>query len=280
MNTALTFIRLVIGVVSVVVIAIAVLALAILITFDHEAAEYTSGGEPVQFRRELDVDLLDDYRGVFGVAHNSGNLVSTAKEAIEHGADGIEIDVISVGGKLRAAHRSPVPILGSRFFRGPTLAEVWDAAAAADVIKLDLKKSSPGFLEMLFAFLRERSDHEVVISTRDPEALRAIAERAPEVVRLLSIPDVQGFERLQQDDGLVTLIDGVTIRHSVLNEEMVAWLRGRGLIIFAWTVNDLERVNQLIAWGVNAVNTDNLAIMELLGGQERGEATLRSLLSR
>ncbi|MGQ9573489.1 MAG: glycerophosphodiester phosphodiesterase [Dehalococcoidia bacterium] len=280
MRLPLLAIRFAIALASLFVILVSILALAIFITFDHEAAEYTTGGEPIQFYRQLDADLLDDYRGVFGVAHNSGNLVGTIKEALDHGADVIEIDVISVGGRLRAAHRSPVPIIGSRLFRGPTLEEVWEAAAAADVIKLDLKKSSPEFLERLVDFLSQRMDHEVVISTRDPEALNVIAEQVPQVIRLLSIPDVRGFEKLREGEDLQTLIDGVTIRHTALNEERVTWLRERGLVIFAWTVNDMRRVNELVTWGVHAVNTDNLAIMELLGGQERGEATLRSLVSR
>lgn len=279
-ETPLAVVRILVALAAVVVILASIVALVTFITFDHEVAEYTSGGEPIQFFRQLDADLLDDYQGAFAVAHNSGNLVSTTKEALAHGADVIEIDVISVGGRLRAAHRSPVPILGSRFFRGPTLAEVWDAASAADVIKLDLKRSSPEFLERLFFFLGERADHEVVISTRDREALRAVAERVPQAIRLLSIPDARGFEKLQQDEDLQSLIDGVTIRHTALDEESIAWLRDKGHIVFAWTVNDLQRVNELIQWGVHGINTDNLAIMKLLGGQERGEVTLRSLLSR
>jgi hypothetical protein len=265
---------------SVLVILACVVALVTFITFDHEAAEFTSGGEPIQFRRQLDSDLLDDYGGVFGVAHNSGNLVGTTTEALAHGADVIEIDVVSVGGELRAAHRSPLPLIGSRLFRGPKLEEVWAAAAGADVIKLDLKKSAPEFLERLLAFLRAREQYEVVISTRDPAALRFLAEGAPRVIRLLSIPDERGLRRLQGDEELLGLADGVTIRHTVLDQERVEWLRGRGLLVFAWTVNDLARVNELVSWGVNAVNTDNLAIMELLGGQERGEGTLRSLIPR
>ncbi len=40
-------------------------------------------------------------------------------------------------------------------FQGPTLAEAWDRAAAADVIKLDLKQTDRGFLNDLVAWLRQ-----------------------------------------------------------------------------------------------------------------------------
>ena len=37
-----------------------------------------------------------------------------------------------------------------------------------------------------------------------------------------------------------------------------------------WTVNDLEWMNALMALGVDGITTDNLAVMELLGGQSGG----------
>jgi len=52
------------------------------------------------------------------------------------------------------------------------------------------------------------------------------------------------------------------------------WLKGEQVYVLAWTVNDLTRVNELVRLGVDAMTTDNLAIMELLGGQRRGERLL------
>ncbi|MBI4301121.1 MAG: glycerophosphodiester phosphodiesterase [Chloroflexi bacterium] len=264
----------------VIIILASIMAIVTFVTFDHYAAEYTSGGKPIQFYRDLDAELLDDYGGLFGIAHNSGNLVAIEKEAIEAGADVIEVDVILVGKELRAAHRSPVPFLGSLLFRGPTLTEIWDAASEVDTIKLDLKDSSPKFLEMLFDFLNKRKDHDVIISSRDPQVLKLVMERAPQAIRLLSISSARRFEELQKDEALQMLINGVTIKHQILNEERATWLHEKGVLVFVWTVNDLHRVNALVKYGVSGIATDNLAIMELLGEQDRGQVTLRSLLSR
>jgi hypothetical protein len=66
----------------------------------------------------------------------------------------------------------------------------------------------------------------------------------------------------------------VSIRQSLLNTDSASQLRDLELIIVAWTVNDLTRVNELVRLGVDGITTDNLAIMKLLGGQRKGERRL------
>jgi glycerophosphoryl diester phosphodiesterase len=267
-------VRLTVGAVALTVIILCSGILAVFVFLDHWGEEYTSGRIPVQFYAALTGEKLEDYRRVFGVAHNSGDTVEATREALDHGADVIEIDVVSLDGKLYAAHSSPLRYIGRRVFRGPTLADVWEAAREADVIKLDLKESSPAYLELLLAFLAEHEDHEVVIATGNVRALQTFEARYPRAIRVLSVPNERRLRALQRDEGLIALIDGVTIRHRLVSEESAAWLKARGLLILAWTVNDLSRVNELVNYGADGITTDNLAIMELLGGQQRGEATL------
>jgi glycerophosphoryl diester phosphodiesterase len=66
----------------------------------------------------------------------------------------------------------------------------------------------------------------------------------------------------------------VSIRETLLDEETVDWLKEQELLILAWVVDDGFRMNELVEMGVDAITTDNLAIMELLGGGERGEREL------
>ena len=259
-----------------IVVIVSSLGLLGLFVFRGELAEeFTSGRQPTQFFRDLDDDLLESYGQVFGVAHNSGDSLRATRVALAHGADVIEMDVVSLGGELYAAHLPPQPWIGARAFRGPSLAAVWALATEADAVKLDLKESSPRFLDLVFAFLDERRDeHQVLIATRDVATLQAFAVRCPEVFRFLSVPTLSHFQELQQDEDVIALIDGVTIRHTLLDETSAGWLEDRGLLVLAWTVNDLWRVNQLVLLGVDAITTDNLAILQLLGGQERGEVIL------
>jgi glycerophosphoryl diester phosphodiesterase len=244
--------------------------------FDAEGAErHTSGRHPSLFYRPLGQDLLDDYAQVFGVAHNSGDSLLATRRALRYGADIIEVDVVSFNGQLYAAHDPPIGVVAQRAFRGPRLIDVWRAASGADVIALDLKDSSPEFLAMVVAFLEEHDDRQVVVSSPSPVALHMLRDGAPHAVVVYSIGSQARLAALQDDPDLLALIDGVGIRESLITEESAEWLNEHDLLIFAWTVNSMARVNALVELGVDAITTDNLAILELLGGQERSEARLR-----
>lgn len=267
---------------SIIVILANIAALMILFTFDNESAGFITGGDPNQFYEELRIDLLDDYGLVFGVAHNAGNQINATVKALAYGADIIEIDIVLVQGKLHAAHWSPFRFIGNRLFRGPTLADVWGAAAQAEVIKLDLKDASPEMVNSLVEFLsdKRRANKDVVMVTEKPKILGLLAQQEPEAIRMLSVLDRKDLLALLKDEDLLQVIDGVSVHHSLLTEDTVVLLKEKGLIIFAYTVNEPDIMNQLVKYGVSAITTDNLAILDLLGAQQRGETTLRSQLHR
>lgn len=232
------------------------------------------GEQPIQFYLSLDGSLLDDYSRVFAVAHNSGDRLATTREALDHGADVIEIDVISVGDTLYAAHHTPPWFVYEGIYQGPRLDRVWVAAADAEVVKLDLKERSPRYVDLVIAFLNARDDRQVIVTTDHRPTLEALRVSVPHAFRFLSVGTGDHLDALQSDPELSTLIDGVTIRETLLDEESAAWLRESGLMTLAWTVNDVGRMNELVKLGVNGITTDNLAIMQLLGGQERDEKLL------
>jgi hypothetical protein len=95
------------------------------VAFPGEAERFTAGKQPALFAGERDDDLLDDYATVFGVAHNSGDSTQATRQALDHGADVIEVDVVSVERRLYAGHDRPLPGISPRFFRGPPLEEIW-----------------------------------------------------------------------------------------------------------------------------------------------------------
>lgn len=267
--------------VSVLVIAASLGVLTWFVFYEETAEKHTVGQRPALFWGRFEVTLLlDDYAGVFGVAHNSGDGLAATRRAIASGADVIEIDVISLDGELYAAHDQPVRRFGAYVFRGPRLRTVWAASEGADVIKLDLKESSPAFLELVVSFVNAHQHRQIIVSAREPSSLRVLAERAPQVFRVLSVATQAGLEELHEDAELIALIDGVTIRQSLLDESSAGWLRDHSLLILAWTVNDIKRVNELVALGVDGITTDNLTILELLGGQQRAEALLAHAADR
>lgn len=243
------------------------------------AEEWTVGLRPSQFYADIDSDekIFSDavYGAVFGVAHNSGGSIEATLEALISGADVIEVDVAEIDGELYSAHSPPLPFVGQRWFRGPSLARVWAASLGAEAISLDLKESSPEFVGLVADFIAARSPYrQVIISSREVSVLRALRPRVPNAILLLSVPDERTLDSLRTDEPALDVVDGVTIRHTVLDDDNVAWLSAEGLLVFAWTVNTLERVNELVGYGVDAITTDNLGIQALLSGNERGEREL------
>lgn len=49
-----------------------------------------------QFRDELDPDLLKDYSGVLGLAHNAANRLDTLQVALDHRADVHDAHAVAV----------------------------------------------------------------------------------------------------------------------------------------------------------------------------------------
>ena len=114
---------------------------------------YVGTAPPNQFYGDVRLEpaLAQDYRHVLRVAHNVGNNPQTLSAAQRYGADVIEIDVISARGGLVAGRSQPWGWLARQVFRGPTLAQAWNGASAAEMVKLDLMQTDRGFLDGLAA---------------------------------------------------------------------------------------------------------------------------------
>jgi glycerophosphoryl diester phosphodiesterase len=228
---------------------------------------YTGSAPPPQFYDEVQLKpaLARDYPRVLGVAHNAGNNLGTLSTALHYGADVIEIDVISARGHLVAGRNQPWGWLARQLFRGPTLAQAWDGAAAASIIKLDLKQTDRGFLDDLVAFLAPRArSRRVMISSRDSSALLYLHSRLPDVTMVFSVAGPNAVHQLKSDSALQKAIGGVSVFHGLVDANLVTWVHAHRLVILAWTVNDSETFNQMVRLGVDGITTDNLAILQAL----------------
>lgn len=235
------------------------------------ARVYAGAAPPEQFYQKVQREpaLGHDYQHVLGVAHNAGNNLGTLAAALRYRADVIEIDVISARGQLVAGRDQPLPWLARALFLGPTLAGAWDRAAAADVVKLDLKQSDRAFLDEVVTFLAPRAkSRRVMITSSDPGALMYLHSRLPEVTMLFSVGGPDAVHQLQSDSPLQKSIGGVSIFQGLIAASLVAWLHQHKLLILAWTVNDSQRLNGLVRLGVDGITTANLAILQTLGSPE------------
>lgn len=236
------------------------------------------GKRPTQFYQQLDGVLELGSRPVLGVAHNAGDASPASYLAIAHGADVVEIDVIEFNGELFAAHSLPPRWLPATAYRGATLSEAWRRSTGAQFVQLDLKTTTATTLRKLFAFIDSHQDgRRIIISARDAQALETVGEQLPDAVRLLSINGSQELASLVNDSSRAKNLSGVTIRADLLDEENVQWFQDHGLMVIAWTVNDLGRMNRLISFGVDAISTDNLAILDALHQASLRQAPARLL---
>ncbi len=235
----------------------------------------TDGVIPPQYFSQFDAEPLSSYDGTHGIGHNTGDSLDKIAAAVAAGAQGIEIDVIEYRGDLYARHNLPVTVFGEFGYRPIFLSEAWDAATT-EVVQLDLKDTAPRFLQDVSSFLalHEGDRRIVMVSSWDLNVLRHFQETTPWVGRLLSVGSQNALDTLFLDFDLIQqdgLLNGVTILHDLLDASNVVWFRERNLLIFAWTVENLSRVNELTLLGVDAIVTDNLAILYLLRSTQSGE---------
>lgn len=104
-----------------------------------------------------------------------------------------------------------------------------------------------------------------MISSRDPGALLYLHRRLPDVTLLFSVSGPDAVHQLQSDAALQEAIGGVSVFQGLVNANLVTWVHRHKLQILAWTVNDSQRLNQLVRLHVNGITTANLAILRALG---------------
>ena len=246
---------------------VAVLVAAVIVAWPL-VQRYTGAAPPAQFyeKVELDPALTRDYPRVLGVAHNAGNNLATLAAALRYGADVVEIDVISARGQLMAGRDHWPRWLAGQLFRGPTLVQAWDHAASASIVKLDLQRTDRRLLDDLIAFLDARAgSRRVMISSRDPGALLYLHRHLPDITMLFSVAGPDAVHQLQSDPALQGAIGGVSAFQGLVDANLVAWGHQHKLLILAWTVNDSQRLNQLVRLHVDGITTANLAILRALG---------------
>jgi glycerophosphoryl diester phosphodiesterase len=252
---------------AVVIVCGATTAVVLRLAFGDEVEGLTRPKQPALFQGAAG-DLALGARQVFGVAHNAGDSVEAAAQALAQGARVIEIDVVAFRGELYVSHDRPLPSLGVVPLDAPRLEQIWEVAADADAVVLDLKQSSPALLFPLAEFLgAHRGGPAVVAVTRSPLALRELRDTSPWVRRFLSVRSRIDLERLALDPVADGVVQGVSVKEALLDKPAARRLEERKLVVLAWVVNEAPRVNELASYGVDGIVTDNLAIVELLARQ-------------
>jgi len=131
-----------------------------------------------------------------------------------------------------------------------------------------VQQTDRGLLDSLVRFLDAQRPHRpVVVSTRDAGAIEYLRPRLSAAVTLLfSVPFPDAGAQLRGDRRLDHAVGGISVFQGLVDGDLVRWAHERHLLVLAWTVNDGERLNQLLHLGVDGITTGNLAVLRALSG--------------
>jgi glycerophosphoryl diester phosphodiesterase len=215
-----------------------------------------------------------------------GNTLGSFNAAVEAGVDTIEIDVLwrrDGHPRIAAAERTPLVIAHDwhdATRREPlTLEEALDAFAAPplDRVEVDLDIKLPGREKEIAAALRERDllGGRAMISTMELSTLARIRELEPELRRGWTYPRVtkdwtsKRWAKTPMLAALVAMrqtlpglaakelpkmgVESMWVYHPLASRRLARITRLAGVELIAWTVDDLPRMQRLVALGVTGL---------------------------
>ncbi len=209
------------------------------------------------------------------IAHRAGNELGLLRLAEEAGIDLIEADVWFHRGRLEVRHLKtlgPVPVLWDRWRLAPAwaprlqLADLLAALREETRLLVDLKGRDRRFPEALVAAIGRQQAHRWhAVSSQSWSLLDALG-RTPGLCAVYSIGNRRQLRRIWSRLDRMEH-PAVSIHQRLLDPATVRAFKERSTSIITWPVNDKRRKDELVAWGVDGIISDNLA---LLGQTVRG----------
>jgi len=176
---------------------------------------------------------------------------------------------------LDAGHRF-TPDGGATFpYRGmgvqvPTLAEVLAAHPTA-WFSIEIKQSEPNIVEQVLAVVDAAgAAARVVIVAFSDAIVTELRMRRPELVVGMSLGEVVTFATLRpaSEASYVPPSTIAQIPAASVTEEIVARADRLGVRLHAWTVNDRDEMERLLALGAHGIMTDDPALLaDVLAGR-------------
>ena len=222
------------------------------------------------------------------LAHAPENTLPAFQQAIQKGADGVELDVkLTADGHVIVIHDSTVdrttdgkgrvaslPLeairkldAGKWFnekFAGtkvPLLEEVFEVVGKDKMINIELKDytvSHDGLVEKVCELIKRHDNHnQILFSSFFPSTLKVAAQALPEIPRgLLAMPGLLGL--WTRSFGFM-FGDYQALHPHIASTSREQMQRAHRLKrrVHVWTVNKPEEIIQLKEWGVDGIITDD-----------------------
>ena len=211
------------------------------------------------------------HRGGTGLLENT---VPGFEQALEHGADGVELDVrLSGDGKLVVVHSSVVgshSVAATPYEEFRDLGEGYEIPLFEDILKLfagraflDIELKEPGFEEQALELIQAHGDvSNTLISGFHTEMLNKVHDLLPDI-KLGFI-----FNRTQDEEARHNSpIDYVIPQFRLASRNLIEEVHDEDLKVLAWTVNDKEEMERLLALNVDGIITDEPAVLAKVLGR-------------
>jgi glycerophosphoryl diester phosphodiesterase len=95
-----------------------------------------------------------------------------------------------------------------------------------------------------------------LLSSFSEEALEAAQQAAPTLPRALLIEEEVPADWPERLERLGCM--GLNLNDRFVTQALVQAIRQKGYTVAVWTVNDAERVRELLDWGCNGIFTDKV----------------------
>jgi glycerophosphoryl diester phosphodiesterase len=237
--------------------------------------------------------------GPVRIAHGFGNNRRRLSRALIGPVDLVETDVRFQDAKMVVRHErklGPLPVLidertslhiksGHRcrlhlwrwyiaLQRGPlALQEVLAQAKDRRGLLLDLKGQYGDREEALAQALAEMLERmgmgeQVTACGQNWTLLRHLRAAAPHLKVYYSIDStaqLEAFQTMLEHDP----IRGICLNQALIEEPLIERLKGLGMTIYTWTVDDLWRAHELLELGIDGIISNSLEMLGLLSASPR-----------
>ena len=191
------------------------------------------------------------------------NTLAAIEAALAVGIDAVELDVLSVGGRVVLSHSARE--LASEPVTLDDALELLAQRAPETLVVADMKVSGLAFERELVDLLRR---HEAVpralAASGSADVLRRVQKLEPALATSLTYPRGRFFllKRLALPFRIAGLLEAAgasatTLRHPVISRPVVERCHELGVPVLAWTVNRPSVLARLDALGVDGVITDD-----------------------
>lgn len=214
-------------------------------------------------------------------AHAPENTLLAFELALEHGADGIEVDVrMTSDGALRIAHDEeihfeelPQPLslgqLSSSQVENlhlpgghpvPTLRNVLELQARTGcLVNVELKGrvTNPAWMcEQTAREIRVHGGNGIVLSSFSPAIVKRLTKLLPDIPTALLFDKDQSWTQRLLPLGVLGAV-GAHPEDVCVTPELVKRIKGKSAFVGVWTVNDVARAHALAMMGVEVIISDD-----------------------